>query len=371
MQYSKCQKIDISDDIEEAQYDISNESKAQWSNVEKEYYEPILDPKNRKFTAPVNPKYTGVWANYKSQMASFWKVEEVDFSNDWTDFTSLNANEQHFIEMILAFFAASDGIVNFNLSERFIKDVQICEAIYAYQFQEMMENVHAEVYAKMLENLIKDLDKREYLFNAIKTVPSVKLMADWAFKWIESSKNYAARVVAFAVIEGIFFCGPFAAIFWLKKYKSQKDSTGKSKPFMDGLIKSNKWISRDESLHTKLACEMYKLLENKLSQTEINNIIMEGVEISKNFITDAIPVKLIGMNDTLMCDYIEYIADILSAMLGYKKIYGKKNPFKFMETIGLADKTNFFETRPTEYQDAHVMNVSNGTKNDVKINDDF
>jgi len=570
-------------------------------NDDNKIYEPILDPNTKKFTAfPI--QYQNIWKKYKEQMASFWKAEEIDFSNDYNDFMTLNENEQHFIEMILAFFAASDGIVNFNLSERFIKEIQNTEILFTYQFQTMMENVHcvsadtqiltnngyfkivdlldknikvwngkqfsdtivkytgdselyrvelsngmyldctpehkwfiqsngnkdivftnklnlgqsihsyefpimdipdidwiydvpinyskqtklkwlemqfdnedcykydpngitifgennflkntqlmlttlnihsnvydnqlhitnsnvkrlcdmglhfddltesnieneiqqikitniiklegihktycfteplehagifngiltgqSETYSLMLDNIVKDNSRKEYLFNAIKNVESVKMMADWTFKWIESDKSFAHRAVAMAVVEGVFFSGAFAAIFWIKKFKNKhRGDFGRGKPFMDGLIKSNKFIARDEGAHVSTACEIYSLLQNKLSTTEINEIIKEGVSISQRFMTDALPVKLIGMNNQSMCDYLEYIGDRLLVMLGHKKIYNKKNPFKFMETIGLNDKTSFFETRPHEYQDAHVMNV--GNKTDVVINDDF
>lgn len=331
-------------------------------------YEPILDENMRKFTAfPI--QYQNIWNRYKEQLACMWTVSEIDFSNDYDDFMTLSDNEQHFIEMILAFFAASDGIVNFNLSERFIKEIQNTEIQIAYQFQAMMENIHNETYSLMLNNIVKDAAKREYLFNAITNVESIKSMADWAFKWIESPKSFAHRVVAFAVIEGVFFSGAFAAIFWIKKYKNKNRESSKGKPFMDGLIKSNRFIARDEGSHAVLACEIYSILQNKLSVSEVNEIVREGVQIAKNFMTDALPVKLIGMNNQAMCDYIEYIGDILLVMLGYKKIYMKKNPFKFMATIGLSDKASFFETRPHEYQNAHVMNT--GNKTNIVIKNDF
>ncbi len=289
-------------------------------------------------------------------MACFWKAEEIDFSRDYDDYMTLNDNEKHFVEMVLAFFAASDGIINFNLNERFSREVKITEAQFLYQFQMMIENVHNEVYSLMLDNIVKDPKKKDFLFNAIKTIPSVKEMAEWAFKWIDSSESFAHRVVAFAIIEGVFFSGAFAAIFWLKKYKN----TGKT--FMNGLVKSNKFISRDEGLHVENGCELYRLLEHKLDEKVINSIMREAVEISQNFMIDALPIRLIGMNNELMNDYIEYIGDRLLNMLGYKKIYNKKNPFKFMDTIGLNDKTNFFESRPHEYQDSHVMNKNKGKK---------
>lgn len=330
--------------------------------------EPILDSSRKQFTAfPI--QYQDIWKLYKEQQACFWKAEEIDFSSDYNDFMTLNKDEQHFIKMILAFFAASDGIVNFNLGERFIREIQNSEILTMYRWQAMMEDIHSLVYSQMLDNLIKDNTEREFLFKAIQNVESVKMMADWAFKWIESSKSFAHRVVAFTVVEGIFFSGAFAAIFWIKKYKNKHRESGRGKPFMDGLIKSNKFISRDEGLHLKGGCEVYSLLLIKLSQDEVYQIMDEGVKIAQKFMTDALPVKLIGMSNESMSDYIEYIADRQLVMLGYKKLYNKTNPFKFMETIGLNDKTNFFETRPHEYQDAHVMNK--GNKNTIVINDDF
>lgn len=322
--------------------------------------EPLLNPKNQRFTYfPI--QYSNVEKLYKEQRACNWEAEEIDFSKDYEDYMTLNKNEQHFIDMILAFFAASDGIVNFNLNERFTRDVKANEAQVAYQFQMSMENVHSEVYSLMLDNLIKDPVKKEYLFNASTTVPAVKLMSDWAFKWIKSSKSFAHRLVAFAIIEGVFFSGAFAAIFWLKKYRS----TGKD--FMNGLLKSNKLISRDEGLHCKFACELYSLLNKKLEEKDVYEIMEEGVAIAKNFSTESIQVKLIGMNNKFMCDYLEYIGDRLLNMLGYKKLYNKKNPFKFMETIGLIGKANFFEERPTEYQNPHTLNKSK--RKDIVIED--
>lgn len=608
------------------------------------YIEPILDPKNKKFTAfPI--QHQNIWAKYKMQMASFWKAEELDFSGDYEDFLTLNEDEKHFIEMILAFFAASDGIVNFNLSERFIKEIQTTEIIFTYQYQAMMENIHcvsgntmiltdkgyhqivdilntnvnvwngkeftdtliqytgdsplyrvelsngmhldctpehkwfirgeqcekvitytnkleignvvnyyelpiaeinnddefknpyihgvfcgngtycneiqfcatqinkaklvvpinypkeiklrwlegicdndgcvnynkqkigtsiqlsnndndflkniqlmlttigihtnvsydkdtymlyitvsnvkklldlgfepkrlkmlrtdeiieesefikvikitlldgihktycfneskehagifngiltgqSEVYSLMLDNIVKDQTKKDKLFNAIETIDSIKQMSEWAFKWIESGESFAHRVVAFVLVEGLFFQGPFAALFWLKKYKNKNRNTTKVKPFMCGLMDSNKFIARDEGQHTYFGCDVYNLLENKLSQQQVNEIFAEAVFLAKKFMDDAIPVKLIGMNYEKMLQYIEYIADRLLVLLGYKKIYMATNPFKFMETIGLNDKTNFFEKRPTEYQDSHIMNKGNKTHIVIKDDDD-
>ncbi len=337
------------------------------SEETKEFIEPLLDPKNQRFTAfPIT--YPDIWEEYKKQQACYWKAEEIDFSKDYGDFKKLNKGEQHFIEMILAFFAASDGIVNFNLSERFTREIQITEALFAYQFQIMMENVHSQVYSMMLEEIVKDTKKKNKLFNAIETIPAVKMMADWAFEWIESDKSFAHRLVAFAIVEGVFFSGAFAAIFWLKKYKQQKSS---SKPFMDGLVMSNKFISRDEGLHYNFACVLYKHIVNKLPQEEIEKMVRSSTKIAQYFMTEAIPVKLIGMNNDMMNQYIEYISDMLLNRLGYDKIYNKKNPFKFMETIGLNDKTNFFDRRPHEYQDAHIMDKNNNESGEFVITEDF
>lgn len=322
--------------------------------------EPLLNPAKNRFTIfPFDADYQDVWEMYKTQQAAFWKAEEIDFSKDYDDFLTLNKEEQHFIKMTLGFFAASDGIVNFNLRERFMNEVQVMEVQVSYSWQMMMENIHGETYSKMLDNLIKDHDERAKLFNAIETIPAVKKMADWAFRWIHSPKSYAYRVVAFAIVEGIFFSGSFAAIFWLKKYKNH----GKS--FMDGLIKSNEFISRDEGMHTDFACLLYGKLKYKLKQTTIEIIIREAVVISQEFLTQSIPCKFIGMNTDLMNQYIEYIADRLIVALGYKKIYHHKEcPFSFMESIGLSGKNNFFESRTSEYQQSMGERV-------FKITDDF
>lgn len=313
--------------------------------------EPLLQKENRRFTVyPI--KFQKIWEMYKKQLSCFWKVEEIDFSKDHEDYETLNDEEKHFLKMILAFFAASDGIVNFNLGERFTKDVQVVEAQIVYAFQMMMENIHGECYSLMLDNIIKDNEERDFLFNAIENIPSVKKMADWAFKWIESSDSFAHRVVAFAIVEGVFFSGAFAAIFWFKKYKN------KGKLFLKGLTKSNEFIARDEGLHCDFACLVYAHLVNKLQVETVYSIMDEAVEISKNFMDDALPYKLLGMNAESMADYIKYIGDRLLVALGYKKKYNTTNPFKFMETIGLPGKGNFFEVRGTEYQDAHVGNTN-------------
>jgi ribonucleotide reductase beta subunit family protein with ferritin-like domain len=324
--------------------------------------EPILSEENRRFTLyPI--KYPSIFKLYKKQLSAFWKAEEIDFSKDLEDFETLSNDEKHYIKRVLAFFAASDGIVNFNLSTRFLQDIKIMEAIVAYTYQMTIENIHSESYSIMLDNLVKDSSEREFLFNSIKTVESVKLLSDWAMKWIDSDLSFAHRVVAFAVVEGVFFSGAFASIFWLKRYKSN------GKLFLQGLVKSNEFIARDEGMHVEFATEIYRLLNNKLTTEEVYNIVDDGVNIAKIFMTDALPVRLLGMNSENMCDYLEYVADRLLVELGYKKKYNKNNPFSFMETIGMLGKTNFFESRPTEYQSAHVLG-NNSNKHEI-LDDDF
>ena len=323
--------------------------------------EPILNPDNFQFTTyPI--KYPTIWELYEKQLACFWKAKEIDFSKDYDDFLELTPQEQHFVKMVLSFFSCSDGIVNWNLSERFLKDVQINEARTAYIFQMMMENIHGETYSLMLDNIVRDKEEKKILFNSICDVESVRLMSEWAMKWIESKESFHYRLIAFAIIEGVFFSGAFASIFWLKKYK------GSGRQFMTGLVKSNEFIARDEGLHTEFACELYSLLKDKLSLDEITPIFEDGVAISKKFMNDALPCRLIGMNVEMMNDYIEYVADRLLVNLGYNKKYNKSNPFTFMDTIGMTQKTNFFESRPTEYQSAHVFNQSSGQ---IEISDDF
>lgn len=304
--------------------------------------EPILQEENFRFTTlPI--EYEDIWAAYKKQMDSFWRAEELDYSEDHQDFITFEKDEQHFIKMILAFFAASDGIVNFNLRDRFLKDVKIVEGQTIYTFQMMMENIHSEVYALLLDNIIKDKEEKQNLFNAIKTIPAVKKMADWALKWIESDKRFAYRLVAFAIVEGVFFSGAFASIFWIKKYRCK----GKMK--MPGLIKSNELISRDEGMHTDFACLLYSKLKHKLDTKIVHEIMKEAVEISKEFINEAIPCKFIGMSPERMNTYIEYVSDRLLTSLGHNKLYNEQNPFPFMDLIGIQNKNNFFESRTTEY----------------------
>lgn len=330
--------------------------------MELEEYEPILDQETRRFTLfPIT--YPQLWELYKRQLASFWKAEEIDFSKDREDFETLNDNEQHYIKRILGFFAASDGIVNFNLATRFLNELVPMEATVCYTYQMMMENLHSESYSIMLDNLVKNTDEKVVLFNSIKTVDSIKMISDWAFKWINSDLPFAYRVIAFCVVEGVFFSGAFASIFWLKRFKSN------GRLFLSGLIKSNEFIARDEGQHVQFGVEIYKLLRNKLPTKDVYDIIDQGVNISRTFYSDALPVRLLGINEDSMIDYIMYVSDRLLVDLGYEKKYNKQNPFAFMETIGMQSKTNFFESRPTEYQSAHVLGDKEN-KNDI-LEDDF
>jgi len=324
-------------------------------------YEPLFDESSRRFTLyPI--QYKSLFSLYKKQLSSFWKAEEIDFSKDRSDFEELTENEKHYIKRILGFFASSDGLVNFNLANRFLKELVPMEATVCYTYQMMMENIHSESYSIMLDNLVKDPEEQYMLFNSIKTVESIRKISDWAMKWIESPLSFGHRVIAFCVVEGVFFSGAFASIFWIKKYKSN------GRLFLQGLIKSNEFIARDEGQHVEFGIEIYKLLRNKLEQREVYEIIEEGVEISKDFYTDALPVHLLGMNNDNMMEYIRYVSDRLLVELGYDKKYNAKNPFTFMETIGMTGKTNFFESRPTEYQSAHVL----GVKEDInEILEDF
>lgn len=321
--------------------------------------EPLLaeDP-NRFVLFPI--EHNDIWQMYKQAEASFWTAEEIDLSPDLSDWEKLNDGERHFIKHILAFFAASDGIVNENLGVNFLTEVQYPEAKCFYGFQIMMENIHSETYSLLIDTYVKDPKEKDYLFNALDTVPCVQKKGEWALRWI-NSENFVERLVAFAAVEGIFFSGSFCSIFWLKK-----------RGLMPGLSFSNELISRDEGLHCEFACLLYtKYIKNKLSQERVHEIILDAVAIEKEFITDALPVDLIGMNSRLMQQYIEYVADFWLERLGYAKYYGAANPFDFMTTISLQGKTNFFEKRVAEYQKAGVM--SGGEKEGVKfsLDEDF
>ena len=276
---------------------------------------------------------------YKKQIDCFWRVEEVDLSKDKKSWETLNDNERHFISMILAFFAASDGIVIENLGTRFISEVQLSEARAFYGFQMAMENIHSEMYSLLIDQYITDPSKKQILFKGLSNFPCIHKKGEWAQKWIENiTSSFATRLVAFACVEGIFFSGAFCSIYWLK-----------NRGLMPGLTFSNELISRDEALHTEFAILLYSKLQKKLSQKEIYDIVDEAVLIEKEFITEALPCRLIGMNSSLMSLYIEYVADRLLTQLGYDKLYNSKNPFSFMELISIEGKTNFFEKRVGEY----------------------
>ena len=322
-----------------------------------ELHEPILEEnKNRFVLFPI--QHDDIWSFYKRAEASFWTAEEIDLAADLVDWESkLNNDEKHFIKHVLAFFAASDGIVNENLAENFLSEVQYTEAKFFYGFQVAMENVHSETYSLLIDTYIRDTAEKNHLFNALETVDCVKKKADWALRWIEQG-NFAERLVAFAAVEGIFFSGSFCAIFWLKK-----------RGLMPGLAFSNELISRDEGLHCDFACLLYNHhVNNKLSKDKVKQIILDAVEIEKEFIIDALPVRLIGMNSEAMGQYIEFVADRLLNELGCEKVFNTTNPFDFMDMISIQGKTNFFEKRVAEYQKAGVMGDSSQT---FSIDEDF
>ncbi|KAK9933498.1 hypothetical protein M0R45_020695 [Rubus argutus] len=316
--------------------------------------EPILAEQTQRFCMfPI--RYQQLWEMYKKAEASFWTAEEVDLSQDVQQWEALTDSEKHFISHVLAFFAASDGIVLENLAARFLNDVQIPEARAFYGFQLAMENIHSEMYSLLLETYIKDPKEKHRLFNAIENIPCVSRKAKWALEWINSSNSFAKRLVAFACVEGIFFSGSFCAIFWLKK-----------RGLMPGLTFSNELISRDEGLHCDFACLLYSLLQKQLHSENVHGIIHEAVEIETEFVCEALPCALIGMNSVLMSQYIKFVADRLLVALGYEKKYNVENPFDWMEFISLQGKTNFFERRVGDYQKASVMSsLQDGGKNFV------
>ena len=318
--------------------------------------EPLLAPDDNRFvTFPI--KYNDIWDMYKKQVECFWRAEEIDLTKDLAYWETLEQGEKHFVSMILAFFAASDGIVLENLASRFMCDVQVSEARAFYGFQIAMENIHSETYSLLIETYIKDKEEKSKLFNAIENFPCIKKKSDWAQKWIHDNRSsFATRLVAFACVEGIFFSGAFCSIYWLKK-----------RGLMPGLTFSNELISRDEALHCEFAVLLYSKLVKKIDKARIHEIIKEAVEIETEFICEALPCKLIGMNSELMTQYIKFVADRLSTQLGYKKIYGLQNPFDFMELISLEGKTNFFEKRVGEYS------LANKTKSEevFEFTEDF
>jgi len=318
--------------------------------------EPLLAADDNRFVMfPI--KYEDIWNMYQKQIDCFWRPEEIDLSKDLTHWDALNKDEQFFISMILAFFAASDGIVLENLAQRFMSDVQVSEARAFYGFQIAMENIHSHTYSNLIETYIKDKDEKYKLFNAISNYPCIKKKSDWAQKWIHDNRsNFSTRLVAFACVEGIFFSGAFCSIFWLKK-----------RGLMPGLTFSNELISRDEALHCEFAVLLYSKLLKKMDKARIHEIIKEAVEIETEFICEALPCRLIGMNSQMMTQYIQFVADRLCVQLGYKKIYNVSNCFDFMELISLESKVNFFEKRT----DAYALANKTISENDFELTHDF
>jgi ribonucleoside-diphosphate reductase subunit M2 len=324
--------------------------------MSKSQNEPLLQEDcNRYVMFPIQDQ--DIWQMYKKQIDCFWRAEEIDLSKDLGHWDSLQKDEKYFISMILAFFAASDGIVLENLAARFMGEVQLSEARAFYGFQIAMENVHSETYSLLIDTYIKDREEKTKLFHAMNNFPCIKKKADWAIKWIHDKRSsFATRLIAFACIEGIFFSGAFCSIYWLKK-----------RGIMPGLTFSNELISRDEALHTEFAVLLYSKLNKKVSKSKVIEIVKDAVEIEKEFICEALPCRLIGMNSDLMCQYIEFVADRLIVQLGHEKIYNSKNPFDFMEMISIEGKTNFFEKRVAEYA------LADKTKSDdvFEFGDDF
>ena len=306
--------------------------------------EDLTDPKNARYTLfPI--QHHDIWKAYKNAQAAHWIAEEIDFSQDTTDWEKkLNDNEKYFIENILAFFAGADGIVNDNLMERFSNEVTILEAQFFYGFQIAMENVHSETYSLMIDTFVKEPEKKAKLFNSLETMDSVKKKGEWAIKWInDKDSSFGTRLIAFAIVEGVFFSGSFCALFWLKK-----------RGLMPGLTFSNELISRDEGLHTDFAVLLYSKIKNRISEKSVHEIFTEAVKIEKNFIIESLPCSLIGMNSVLMSEYIEFVADRLLTQLEYSKLFNITNPFPFMENSSLQGKTNFFEKRVGEYQKSGI-----------------
>lgn len=320
--------------------------------------EPILQENDGRFVLfPI--QHDAVWEMRKQALACFWTTDEIDLEPDLIDWrTKLNDDERQYIKHVLAFFAASDGIVNENLVLNFYSDVQIAEARSFYATQIQIEDIHAETYSLLIDTYIQDTAEKNELFNAMTTLPCVQKKAKWALKWIDEAPSFAHRLIAFAAVEGIFFSGSFCSIYWLKK-----------RGLMPGLTFSNELISRDEGMHCDFACLLYSMLENKIDPAEVRSIITEAVSFEKEFVTDALPVSLIGMNASLMGQYIEFVADRLLVSLGNSKVYGTANPFPWMEMISLQGKTNFFEKRVGDYQKAGVM--SEREKQTFSLDEDF
>jgi ribonucleoside-diphosphate reductase beta chain len=319
----------------------------------------LTENKDRFVLFPI--EHHDIWKFYKQAQASFWTAEEIDISQDLTDWANLNDGERHFISHVLAFFAASDGIVNENIAENFVRDVQYTEAKFFYGFQIAMENIHSETYSLLIDTYIRDSVQKNKLLKGIETIPCIGKKADWALRYITNG-TFAERLVAFAAVEGIFFSGSFCSIFWLKK-----------RGLMPGLTFSNELISRDEGLHTDFACHLYtNHIQQKLDPKKVESIIREAVEIEKEFVTDALPVSLIGMNAASMSQYIEFVADRLLSELTGSRVYNTTNPFDFMDMISLRGKSNFFEKRESSYQKAGVMaSDADRAKPNFSLSEDF
>ena len=311
---------------------------------------------NRFVIFPI--EYNQIWKSYKDAVSTFWTPEEVDLSKDKTDWNNLNDDERYFIKNVLAFFAGSDGIVMENLAQRFMNDIDIPEVRAFYSYQLFIENIHSEMYSLLIDTYITNKEEKSTLFNAINTIPCVAKKAKWALKWIDNTDSFETRLIAFAAVEGIFFSGSFCSIYWLK-----------NRGLMPGLTFSNELISKDEGMHTDFACLLYGMSKNRLNDSDANEIIRDAVNIEKEFITESLPCRLIGMNSDMMQQYIEYVADRILLQLGHNKLYNSENPFSFMELISLRPKSNFFEIRVGEYKKS---GVGNDTKdNEFNILDDF
>ena len=321
--------------------------------------EPLLTETSSRYVLfPI--QYPPIWSMYKKHVSTYWTVEEIDLAKDHDDWEKLSDNERHFIKNVLAFFAASDGIVNENLVLNFMSEIKVSEVLAFYSFQNAIETIHSETYSLLIDTYIKDETEKDRLLNSIETIPSIRKKADWAIKWIENKQDsFAIRLIAFACVEGIFFSGAFCSIYWLKE-----------KGLMHGLTFSNELISRDESLHTEFAILLYSYIVNKLSQEEVHEVISDAVTIEKEFIIESLPCSLLGMNSDLMSEYIEFVADRLVVQLGYDKIYETSNPFDFMDRIGLEDKQNFFEVRVSNYSKAEIHNTKD-SKLDFNLDEDF
>ena len=322
--------------------------------------ELLQQEENRLTIFPI--KYPKIWDMYNKAVSTFWVPEEIDFSRDMDHWNVMTENEQYFIKHILAFFSSSDTIVNMNIGERFINEVKVLEAKFFYAFQESIENIHSHTYSLLIDTYIKDNEEKDKIFNAIMHIPCIKQKADWCFKWINDQEaSFAQRLIAFSIVEGVFFSGAFCSIFWLKE-----------KGKMPGLTFSNELISRDEALHVEFAVLLYSMIQNKLPEETVHGMFEDAIEVEKNFIIDSIPCAMLGMNSDLMTEYIQFVADRLLLQLGYVKRWHAKNPFPFMDRSNLECRTNFFESRVAEYAKANVGgNTSHSELRTFDLDDDF